>query len=85
MQIKEQQKILVDRINSLCKEKGISYYLLSYRSTVPLTTLLHIVDGSTKNPGIFTIIKICEGLEVTLKEFFDTDAFSDILNQGVED
>ena len=71
MQIKEQQKILVDRINSLCKEKGFSYYLLSYRSTVPLTTLLHIVDGSTKNPGIFTIIKICEGLEVTLKEFFD--------------
>lgn len=85
MQTKEQQKVLVDRINSLCKEKGISYYSLSYKSAVPLTTLLHIVDGSTKNPGIFTIIKICEGLDITLKDFFDTDAFLDILNEGIED
>lgn len=85
MQTKEQQKVLVDRINSLCKEKGISYYSLSYKSTVPLTTLLHIVDGTTRNPGIFTIIKICEGLNITLKEFFDTDAFLDVLNEGIED
>jgi len=81
MQTKDKQKVLADRINTFCKQKDISYYSLSYKSTVPLTTLLHIVDGSTKNPGIFTIIKICEGLGVTLKEFFDTDEF----NEGIED
>ena len=44
------RKILADRINNLCKEQGITYYALSYKSAVPLTTLLHIVNGSTKNP-----------------------------------
>lgn len=73
------QKILADRINDLCKEQGITYYSLSYKSTVPLTTLLHIVDGSTKNPGIFTIQKICEGLSISLKDFFDTKEFNEMV------
>lgn len=85
MHTKDKQKVLADRINTLCKQNGISYYALSYKSTVPLTTLLHIVDGSTKNPGIFTITKICEGLGITLKEFFDTDAFRDGFCEGIED
>ena len=82
--MKDTQKILAKRINSLCKKKGMSYYTLSYRSTVPLTTLLHILDGSTKNPGIFTVIKICEALNVSLTEFFGTDDFSKI-SRGVEE
>ena len=71
----DQQKILANRINDLCKKRGISYYALSYKSAVPLTTLLHIVDGSTKNPGILTIIRICDGLEISLKDFFDRKEF----------
>ena len=74
-----QQKILIERIKGLCKERGISYYVLSYRSSVPMTTLAHILNGRSKNPGVFTIMKICEGLEVSVKEFFDTDDFSDFL------
>ncbi len=72
------RKILADRINNLCKEQGITYYALSYKSAVPLTTLLHIVNGSTKNPGIFTIHKICEGFEISLKDFFDTEDFCEM-------
>lgn len=72
------RKILADRINNLCKEQGITYYALSYKSAVPLTTLLHIVNGSTKNPGIFTSHKICEGFEISLKDFFDTEEFCEM-------
>ena len=84
MNTKEKMPVVADRINKLCKEKGISYYSLAYKSTVPLTTLLHIVDGSTKNPGIFTIIKICDGLEITLKDFFDTDDFLRALKEDLD-
>ena len=72
---KKAQKILLARIDELCKEKGISYYVLSYKSTIPLSTLSHIMDGSTKNPGVFTLMKICDGLGVSLQEFFDTEEF----------
>ena len=74
---KQAQKILIARIESLCKEQEISYYTLSYKSTIPLTTLLHIIDGSTRNPGVFTIIKICEGFGMTMCEFFDMPEFDD--------
>lgn len=82
--MKKEQKILIKRINDLCKEKGITYYTLSYKSSVPLTTLSHILSGESKNPGIFTITKICDGLDVSLKEFFDTDEFEAMLKETNE-
>ena len=76
----EAQQKLAQRICFLCQRQKISYYTLSYRSAVPMTTLMHIIDGSTKNPGLFTIIKICNGLNITIKDFFDTEEFI-----GIED
>ena len=77
----ERQSILQERIEALCKEKDMTYYSLSYKATIPLTTLIHIMDGSTKNPGVFTIMKICDGLGITMKEFFDTAEFDDAMQE----
>jgi len=38
----------------------------------------NIVGGQSKNPGIVTIKKICDGLEISLTEFFDTDTFRNL-------
>lgn len=76
------QDLLVERINNLCKEKRLSYYMLSYRSAVPMTTLMHIMDKSTVNPGVLTIGKLCDGLGITLKEFFDVPEFENL--QSIE-
>lgn len=67
------QDTVVERINNLCKEKRMSYYA----SAVPMTTLMHIVDKTTVNPGVITLSKLCDGLGITLKEFFDTPEFDD--------
>ena len=75
------QKKLIDRINDLCNEKNCSYYELAYKADVPLTTLLHIMDGSSKNPGIWTIHKICIGLEISLKELFDDKEFDNWMDE----
>ena len=72
------QGVLVERINNLCKEKRMTYYALSYASAVPMTTLMHIVDKSTVNPGVLTIGKLCEGFGITLKEFFNAPEFDDV-------
>lgn len=74
---KQVLEILITRIKQLCKEKGLSYYKLSYRATIPMTTLIHIIDGNTQNPGIFTIMKICDGLGISMKYFFDTEEFEE--------
>lgn len=77
----EAKKILIARIEHFCKKENISYYALSYKATIPLTTLSHIMDGTTQNPGIFTIMKICDGLGVTMKEFFDTKEFEGVMGE----
>lgn len=74
----KQQEVLINRINELCKQRGYSYYMLSYKSGVPLSTLLHILDGSSKNPGFFTIMKLCDGLDMTPAKFFDTKEFENL-------
>lgn len=73
-----EQKLLSDRIEYYCRVRRMSYYALAIRSAVPLTTLMHIINCSTKNPGIFTIIKICSGLGITVTEFFDSEEFANI-------
>lgn len=77
-----QKQKLADRISFLCNEQKISFYKLSYRSAVPLTTLMNIINGETKNPGIFTIIKLCDGLGITAKEFFDSKEFIGIESEA---
>ncbi|MBQ3559409.1 MAG: helix-turn-helix transcriptional regulator [Agathobacter sp.] len=81
---KKLQGILKRRIDELCAENTMSYYALSYKATIPLTTLIHIMDGTTKNPGLLTIVKVCDGLGVTLQEFFDTKEFEELLNETNE-
>ena len=78
MENDEMQKLLIQRIDDLCRKKGLGYYELSYRSAIPLSTLMHIMDGTTKNPGIFTILKICEGLNISLVEFLQIKEFGEI-------
>lgn len=69
------RKILAERVNELCREKELTYEELSSKSEVPIETVLQMADGLVKNPGIFAITKICEGLDVSLKDFFDTEEF----------
>ena len=73
--MKKYQDALLHRIDTLCKEQNITYYTLSYRADVPLSTVMNIQNGTSKNPGIFTIMKICDGLGVSMKEFFDSEEF----------
>lgn len=71
-------EVLSNRIQNICKERRMTYYVLAYCSTVPLTTIMHIVNGSTKNPGVFTVIRICSGLGIPIPEFFETEDFLNI-------
>ena len=59
----------------LCAERRLSFNALARLSAVPPTTVKNILNGSSRNPGIVTIKKLCDGLDITLIEFFDTEEF----------
>lgn len=72
------QQAIAYRIRQLCKQRGITPNGLSNLSAVPQATVKSILNGESKNPGTVTIKKLCDGLEITLGEFFGTKEFDDL-------
>ena len=71
------------RFDELCFQKDINYCRLASISGVPYTTVKSIFYNQSKNPGIATIKKLCDGLEISITDFFDTDYFRN-LEQEIE-
>ena len=74
---------IANRIRQLCKERGITPNKLGTISAVSQATIKSILNGESKNPGAVTIKKLCDGLEITLGEFFNTPEF-DALEQEIK-
>lgn len=66
------------RILELCDEKHISLNKLSIDSEVSHSTLNAIVNKRSKNVGTITVKKICDGLNITVKEFFNSSHFENL-------
>ena len=66
------------RIVELCKERNITVNKLSIISGITQSTLNNIVSGRNNTTTISTIKKICDGLEIEIREFFKSELFSDL-------
>ena len=66
------------RILELCEEKGITVNKLANMSGVTQSTLNNIISGRNNSTTISTIKKICDGLDIEIKEFFDSEVFDDL-------
>ncbi len=75
MRIKE---AVAQRIMNLCKERDIAINALGNISGVNPSTIYSMLNSKSQNPGIVSLQKLCDGLEITIKEFFDDDLFDDI-------
>ena len=66
------------RILELCRKNNLSVNGLATLSAIPPSTLKNIISGVSQNPGIVTIKKICDGVNISLSEFFDTEEFKSL-------
>lgn len=69
------QELVALRIQQLCAEHGYNLHQLARACDVPPSTIKNIIHGVSRNPGIVTIKLLCDGLGISLYDFFDTDAF----------
>ena len=67
-----------NRILYLCEEKRMTVNKLATESGVALSTVKNILYGKSRNPGIVTLKILCDGLGVSLTEFFSTDEFKNL-------
>mgnify|MGYP003249726903 CR=1 FL=1 len=64
------------RILQLCRDKNITK--LATLSAVTQSTVNDIINMKSKNIGIVTLKKLCDGLQITITDFFDDDMFRNL-------
>lgn len=64
------------RLFELCTERNITINKMSTICGITQSTLNNIINIGSNDPKLSTIKKICDGMEITLCEFFDTDYFN---------
>ena len=72
------RECVANRIIELCRERNMTINGLARLSALPPSTLKNIVNGVSQNPGIVTIKKLCDGLNMSLGEFFSCPLFDDL-------
>lgn len=77
------REAVVQRIIELCEEKNITINGLAKISAIPPSTLKNIIYGVSKNPGVVTLKMLCDGLEISLEDFFSSELFRN-LQQEIE-
>ena len=64
--------VVANRFVDLCKERNIRPNELANLSGVTPSTVYSMLDKSRRDVNITTIKKFCDGLDITLGEFFST-------------
>lgn len=72
-----------NRILALCGQRNITINKLATLSALPPSSIKNILYGKSQNPKLLTIKMICDGLGITLGEFFSVPEF-DALDQEVK-
>ena len=67
-----------ERILNLCNERNITVNKLAIISGVTQSTLNNIVSGRNNSMTVSTVKKLCDGLEISVIDFFNCDLFSDL-------
>ncbi|MBQ8689731.1 MAG: helix-turn-helix transcriptional regulator [Clostridia bacterium] len=66
------------RIKELCEQNHITLNKLSTICGITQSTMNNIISGRNNSTTISTIKKICDGLEITVLDFFSADIFTDL-------
>ena len=70
---------IVERFIQICAERGISYTLLATQAGVTPSTVYSMLDPSRRDVSASTVKKLCDGLELSIIVFFDSELFRDLL------
>lgn len=70
--------VVAKRFKELCEERKIKINELANLSGVTPSTAYSMMDEKRRDVSIITIKKFCDGLEITLGEFFSTTEFNEL-------
>ena len=74
---------VVLRFQRICRERNITFNELASRAGVTASSVYSMMDHSRRNVSIVLIKQLCDGLDISLREFFSAEEF-DLLEQEIK-
>ena len=74
------ENYIIDRIEELCEQKQLSRYRLSQKAGIPQSSISTLMNRKSV-PTIQTLEKICDGMGITLAQFFARDELLDLTDE----
>ena len=71
------KEAVAQRILELCRERNIAVNTLANISGVSPSTIYSMLNQKSQNPGVVSIKKLCDGFEITFRQFFDSPLFDE--------
>ncbi len=72
------KEAIAKRIIELCEQRNMAINALANISGISPSTVYSMLNEKSQNPGVVSIKKLCDGLEITLREFFDSPIFESL-------
>ena len=66
------------KILKICNERNISVNKLATMCCLTQSTIQNIVECNSNNSKLLTVVRICDGIGISLKDFFDDEIFNNI-------
>lgn len=68
----------VIRFKEICRQRGIAINELAVLSGVTPSTAYSMLDSSRRDISLITVKKFCDGLDISLQEFFTSEIFENL-------
>ena len=72
------KEAVAKRILELCEERNMAGKAVATVSGVSPSTICSMLNERSKKPGVVSLKKLCDGLEISIREFFNSELFDDL-------
>ena len=72
------KEAVAKRIQILCGERDMAINALANWCGAPPSTIYSMLNEKSQNPGVVSIQKLCDGLDISVREFFDDPLFENL-------
>ena len=72
------KEAVAQRILQLCEQRNMVVNALANNAGIPPSTVYSLLNSKSQNPGVVTLQKICDGMDISLRTFFDSDLFENL-------
>lgn len=72
------KEAIAARVIELSNERNMAINSVAMSSGISPSTIYSMLNTKSKNPGVVSIKKICDGLGISLREFFNSKIFDNL-------